>query len=178
MTASVSLREIPIEGLSPAKLWPLLDPAVRSLAAHALYAHEWDEAPTRREADAAVAAAIRAREVSVRKMPVEKRAEYLARAVRPSESLASSLLLALHLEHRRPMLAAFLDAVGIPHEDGLITGDGEIGAIEGPAVARAAHGLFERFPADEVAVYLATLLAMDPDLWAALGPALRERIAP
>jgi hypothetical protein len=168
----------PPDRLSIAKLWASLEPAVRTLSAHALYAHDWGATPTRREADSAVAAALRTREVSVRKMPVDKRADYLARAVRPGESLASSLLLALHLEHRRPMLAAFLDAVGIPHENGLISGDDEIGPLDAAAVGRAALALFERFPPDEVAVYLATLLAMDPDLWAALEPVLRERISP
>ena len=37
-----------------------------------------------------------------------------------SEMLAARLLVAYHLAHQRPMMGAFLDALGISHEDGII----------------------------------------------------------
>ncbi len=37
-----------------------------------------------------------------------------------SEMIAARLLVAYHLTHQRPMMASFLDALGIAHEDGLI----------------------------------------------------------
>ena len=37
-----------------------------------------------------------------------------------SELVAARLLVAYHLEQQRPMMASFLDALGIKHEDGLI----------------------------------------------------------
>ncbi len=168
-------RELPLEGLSPSKLWGHLDPAVRQIAAQALYDHDWGRAQTRREADLAVAGTLRARELTVRKMPAEKRADYLARAVRPTDSLASSLLLALHLRHRRDLLSTFLDALGIPHEDGLISEQHEVGALDPDTLARAAATLFAKFPEEAVETYLATLVAMDPELWSPLVPILRDR---
>lgn len=170
-----ALRQVPVDGLTPARLWAFLDPAARAQAAQALYAHDWGDAPTRREADVAVASSLRAREIAVRKMPVERRADYLARVVRPTDSLASSLLLALHLEHRRPMLAAFLDALGVPHRDGLISEEARIEHLDATSVATAARGLADRFPAEQVETYLATLLAMDRDVWGSLEGVLRSR---
>ena len=36
------------------------------------------------------------------------------------DSLAARLLVSYHLGHQRPMMAAFLDALGIVHDNGLI----------------------------------------------------------
>src|SRR5262245_32046743 len=97
-------------------LWGALDRPTRVLAARSLYVHDWGDPSPRREADLAIARSLRFREAAVRQLPIEKRVEHVARLARPDESLVSSLLLALHLEARQPMLCAFLDALGIPHE--------------------------------------------------------------
>ena len=175
MAGGSLLRSLPLEGLSSSRLWAHLDPGLRALAARSLYAHDWGDAPTRREADLAVAQALRSREASVRRLPVEKRALYLARLVRPNDRLASSLLLAFHLKLRRPLLGTFLDALGIPHRDGLISDDHGLGAPEPAALARAASTLFVEHAAEEVETYLAALLAMDPDVWGGLAKLLHER---
>jgi hypothetical protein len=64
------------------------------------------------------------------------------------------------------MMAAFLDALGIAHEDGLIQEDSVTpdAAKIGPAVAQ----LTAQFPADDVQLYLNTLLSQDPETWGAL----------
>ena len=46
--------------------------------------------------------------------------------MRPDDSLATSLLLALHLGRRQPLLSAFLDRMGIPHDEGMIDPDHEL----------------------------------------------------
>jgi len=162
-------------GLSPSRLFAHLDPVVRLLAARSLYAHDWGDRPTRREADLAIAQALRSREIAVRKLPVDKRAEYLSRAVRPGDGLATSLLMALHLEERRELLAAFLDELQIPHTDGIIREDHDLAAPPASRLAGAAARLFEEYPQDEVETYLATLLAMDRDVWGGLAPVLASR---
>jgi len=176
--STTTRRPIPLDDLTPAKLWSALDPPVRALAARALYRHDWGETDTRREADAAVAQALRFRDAMVKKLSLDQRADYLVKAVRATESLAGSLLLALHLVHRRPMLAAFLDALGIPHEGGLISKDHELTAPEPKTLAAATARLFAEFPDSEVEVYLATLVAMDPDSWAGLAGTLKSRPRP
>ena len=175
MTTRTLAKELPLDDLSPSKLWGHLDPAVRQLAAHALYVHDWGRAQTRREADLAVAATLRSRELTVRKMPTDRRADYLARAVRPTDSLASSLLLALHLQHRRDLLATFLDTLGIPHDGGLIAEEHEVSALAPDTLARAAAMMFAKFPEEAVETYFATLIAIDHELWSPLIPILRDR---
>jgi len=152
--------------LSAVELWSGLDLETRTLAARALYSRQRGGSPTRREADSAIAQALRFRESAVRQMPIEKRVYHLGRAVRPDESLASALLMDLHLEERRPLLSAFLDALEIPHRDGLIDEDFELEPPPGDRVATAVSRLFERFDPDEVDLYLASLVVLDPETWA------------
>ncbi len=159
---------IDLSQCSPAQLWATLDPDVKLIAARALYSHDWGNAPTRREADFAIMQGMRFRESAVRQLPVDKRATYLARSIRANDSLAGSLLLALHLEHRRDMLSAFLDALEIPHENGLIAEDHELKPPKAAALKKAAKALAGQFSADDTELYLATLYVLDRDTWAGL----------
>jgi hypothetical protein len=163
------VRDLSLNELSPAKLWSSLDDATRRDAVHSLYRGTWDDPAGRREADRAIAGAVRFRPAAVRKLPLEKRIDYLLRAVRPDDSLATTLLLALHLDRRRPLLERFLGQLGIPQEAGMIDPDHE---VEPPAEAplrEAVEGIREEFPASEVDLYLASLLAMEPETWAGLA---------
>jgi hypothetical protein len=158
---------------APSQLWASLEPEVRLAAARSLYSHDWGEAPTRREADFAIMQGMRFRESAVRQLPVDRRAQYVARSIRPTDSLAGSMLLALHLEQRRAMLSAFLDALKIPHADGLIDEDHDMKPPSAASLAKAVKSLSEQFPADEVELYLATLYVLDRVTWAGLAPLLK-----
>jgi hypothetical protein len=159
---------IDLQQCAPSQLWASLDPEVRLAAARSLYAHDWGQSPTRREADFAIIQGMRFRESAVRQLPVDRRAQYLARSIRPTDSLAGSLLLALHLEQRRAMLGAFLDALKIPHTDGLINEDHELRPPPATALKKARKSLTDQFPADEVELYLATLYVLDRETWGGL----------
>ena len=65
------------------------------------------------------------------------------------------------------MMGAFLDALGIAHEEGLIN-DEEMEAPPAERLAQAVKTLEEKFPADDVALYLSTLWWQDPDTWGGL----------
>jgi hypothetical protein len=162
-------ERIPLDRLSPRRLWSALDPDTRLAAARSLYAHDWGQSPTRREADLTIATAMRFRDTMVRQLPVDKRAAYLAKIGSPTDNLASSLLLALHLEQRRPILGAFLDALGVPHKDGLIAEDHELKAPDAKTLKAAVTKIGASFDAAEVDLYLATLLALDPETWGGLS---------
>jgi hypothetical protein len=159
------------ERLTPARLWSELDLETRRLAARALY-EQTDGPELRTEADRAIAAALRFREAAVRQMPRDKRAEYLARTVRPSDGLAGSLLTALHLVHRREMLGVFLDELGIPQQDGVIDADHALEPVGAERLAPAVSRLRATYAPAEVDLYLASLLAIDPDVWRALREVL------
>ena len=84
---------------------------------------------------------------------------------------AARVLVIYHLADHRGMMGAFLDALGIAHENGLIQDDGAKPDPEKiqPAVA----ALNEKFAPDDVSLYLQTLVCQDPDTWGAL----RESVA-
>jgi hypothetical protein len=65
------------------------------------------------------------------------------------------------------MMAAFLDLLGVAHENGLIT-DENLAKPDTAKVKAAAKDLSAQFPADDVSLYMATLVSQDPETWEAL----------
>jgi hypothetical protein len=65
------------------------------------------------------------------------------------------------------MMSAFLDELGIAHEDGLISED-NVAKPDEAKVRAAASAVAAKFPADDVAIYFRTLVSQDPDTWEAL----------
>ena len=120
------------------------------------------------EAIGLIANRIKFRLKSVIVMPIEKKAHYVVRMPAVSEILAARLLVAYHLAHQRPMMGAFLDALGIKHEGGLIA-DEQVSPPAPEALKAAAATLVSSYPSDDVALYLSTLMWHDPDTWGSLG---------
>ncbi len=104
---------------------------------------------------------------SVVALDVERKAKHLATVVRLPDLLAARALVAHHLADQRPMMSAFLDALGVAHDDGLIKDDAAKPALD--LVRQAASTIGERFPADDVSLYLNTLLCQDPETWGGLS---------
>ena len=167
------LADLDLDRFGPAALWRALDVPVRELAARAMWTSE--EEDVRLEASMALSQQLRFRPQFVAKLPLAKRVGYLARQVRPDDMLAGSLLLALHLGERRPLLTTFLDALEIPHEDGVIDEDHDLAPPEEGPLKAAVGTLDEHYPTGAVDIYLATLLALDPDTWGPLRPVLGAR---
>ena len=116
---------------------------------------------------ALIARQIKFRPKSVLALPVEKKARHLASLAQVSDLLAARLLVAYHLEHQRPMMGAFLDALGIPHEDGLIKDESPtapdaatLDTGRGDALGRVSERRRRR--------YFWTLLWQDPETWGGL----------
>jgi hypothetical protein len=120
------------------------------------------------EAIAAIASHMKFRTKSVLGLAPEKRAKYLATLPNLSDTIAARALVNYHLAHQRPMMAAFLDSVGITHEDGLITQE-DVGKPESSKLKTAAAEVASRFPPEDVALYLSTLVSQDPDTWGELA---------
>jgi hypothetical protein len=64
------------------------------------------------------------------------------------------------------MMGAFLDALGITHDNGLIQDD-EV-KPDATKLAPAAAQLAQQYPAEHVSLYLNTLLVQDPATWGGL----------
>ena len=103
----------------PSQLWKRLSPERKQLAADAFWQDE-NAAAEQAEAIVMIAQRIKFRMSSVQALPREKKARHLVNLGAVSEMVAARLLVAYHLHHQRAMMAAFLDALGIAHEDGLI----------------------------------------------------------
>jgi hypothetical protein len=157
----------------PSQLWKQLSPDRKQAAAEAFWKDD-AAAPEQTEAVLAIAHRIKFRVPSVLKMPREKKARQLLNLPAPSEVVAARLLVEYHLLQQRPMMAAFLDALGIKHEDGLIA-DEELAAPAPEKLQAAVSTIAAAFPPDDVALYLSTLFWQDPDTWGPLAQAPEAR---
>ena len=97
----------------------------------------------------------------------ERRAKHLATLASLPEVLAARCLVVYHLTEQREMMGVFLDNLGLTHENGIIGDDDAKPDAEkiGPAVEAIAG----KYPAEDVSLYLTTLLGQDPDPWGELG---------
>ena len=149
----------------PSRLWKRMTAAQRVHAAQALWANE-EAAADQKQAVQLIAKHLKFRPKSVNALDLERKARYLASVPDVPEEMAAHLLIAYHLAAQRPMMGAFLDALGIAHENGMIEGDAPVpdaGKLAGAVAAiRASH------PAEDVDLYLDTLLFQDPATWGAL----------
>jgi len=147
----------------PATLWKLLPPETRLAAADAFWR---DEQAAEQQAEAIVMLAKRMnfRPKSLFALPVERRAKMLAQAADVPETVATRALIAYHFARQRPLMAAFLDALGIAHEDGLISAE-DVPAPESSRLATAVQAIRASFPPPDVDLYLRTLVTIDPDTW-------------
>ena len=110
---------------------------------------------------------------SVPALPLERRARLLA-GMDVSDAVASRALIAYHLEAERPMMGAFLDALNIEHDNGLITAE-EVPPPDKAKLAEGVQKLKSSFPDEAVRLYLHTLLLLDGDTWADLNGLLDEQ---
>ena len=155
----------------PSQLWKQLSPERKLQAAEAFWSDE-NAAVEQADAIATIAQRIKFRAKSVMTMALDKKSRQLATMPGVSELVAARLLVAYHLAQQRPMMRAFLDALGIKHDDGLIEDEDEdMQAPAADALKNAARTLAASYPADDVSLYLSTLIWQDPETWGALAEA-------
>jgi len=152
--------------MRPARLWRQMPAEQRHSAAAAFWEDE-QAALEQAEAVALIARQIKFRPKSVLALAVDKKSRLLASIAQVSDLLAARLLVSYHLEHQRPMMGAFLDALGMAHEDGLIK-DESPKAPEAGTLDAAVSTLAANYPAADVARYFWTLLWQDPATWGGL----------
>jgi hypothetical protein len=103
---------------------------------------------------------------TVMNLDEERKARHLATLANLPDALAARALVVYHLEEQRPMMGAFLDALGIEHENGLI--QEEKVTPDPDKITSAVGAIAAQYPAADVALYLNTLVCQDPDTWGAL----------
>jgi hypothetical protein len=160
----------------PSQLWKRLSSERKLLAADAFWQDE-NAATEQAEAVVMIAQRIKFRIRSVQTLPRDKKSRHLVNLGEVSEMVAARLLVAYHLHHQRTMMAAFLDALGITHENGLIA-DEELQAPSADRLRDAVRTVGASYSAEDVALYLSTLVWQDPEAWAGLAelPELRQHV--
>lgn len=154
-------------GFRPTRLWKRLSAEQRLAAADAFWR---DEQSTEQqiEAVAALATHMKFRTKSVLNLSHEKRTKYLTTLPTITDTIAARALINYHLEHQRPMMSAFLDSLGVAHENGLITEE-NLTKPDADKLKAAATDLASKYPPEQVSVYLSTLVSQDPDTWGDLA---------
>lgn len=157
--------------LTPSRLWKQMTLDQRVRAARAFWQDE-QASDDQVQAVLLIAQQKKFRPKTVVSLDDERKARHLGSLTALPEGVAGRALIVYHLAEQRPMMSAFLDALGIAHEDGLIQEDvaAPDPAKVGPAVAQIAA----QFAPADVSLYLNTLVCQDPETWGALAPLLPE----
>lgn len=134
----------------------IADPSTRKKIALAFWKH--GENHSRQVAIYQLAKALRFREQSLKAAPAEKKADLLLSRVSSSEfnECFEMGLMLHHTSEKADLLAAFLDAWGVPHVNGSIETD-DYKAPDRAAVAKAVGDLRPRFDLRDIALYLASV---------------------
>jgi hypothetical protein len=157
----------------PGKLWKRIPQDRRVEAATAFWQDEEESIEQQAEALLAIASHYRFRPKTVRSLPLDRKVKYLAALPGLSDSVAGRVLVAYHLAHQRPMLAAFLDALGIAHDNGVLAAQ-DMKAPDAERLKQAAATLGAGFPAADVELYFQTLIVQDAETWGGLADLLAE----
>ena len=147
-------------------MWRLLPSDLRAAASGAFWADD-QAALEQAEAVTLIARQVKFRPKSVISLSADKKARHMAGITQVSDLLAARLLIAYHLACQRPMMGAFLDALGIAHEEGLIK-DEHPSAPDAATLDQAVKTLAAAYPKADVARYFWALLWQDPDTWGGL----------
>ena len=139
----------------------------RSAAAELFWTDE-QSAEQQVEACASIATHMKFRAKSVLNLPVEKKTRYLVTLPNVSDAVAARALVNYHLGRQRPMMAEFLDALGVAHEEGLIK-DETVVKPDSDKLRAAAEQVTGKYPPEDVTLYLSTLVSQDPETWGELA---------
>jgi hypothetical protein len=155
--------------LRPSEIWKSLPIDTRVSVADAFWRDDQSQDIQAQHIEAILALARRLnfRPKSLQALPVERRAKQLAQMDEVSDGVATRALIAFHFTAKRPLMGAFLDALGIAHDQGLITAE-QVAPLAREQLVAAARTLKGGFPDEDVALYLRTLSALDGETWGQL----------
>ncbi len=151
--------------LTPSRLWKQMTSDQRLKVARAFWSDD-DAIDDQVQAALLIAQQKKFRPKTVIGLDLDRKTRHLASLLAVPDSVAARALIVYHLSAQRRLMGAFLDALGIAHTDGLIEDDEVKPDPEKiPAAVAAIQG---QFPAEDVSLYLQTLLSQDVGTWGAL----------
>lgn len=143
-----------------------MTPDQRQRAARAFWSAE-DAADDQLQAVLLIAQQKKFRPKTVVALDLDRKTRHLASLLSLPDQLAARALIVYHLAEQRPMMGAFLDALDIKHENGLI--EDEAVKPDPEKLGAALGRLSADFPPDDVRLYLKTLVCQDPETWGGLA---------
>ena len=149
-----------------------MTPAQRLQAAQAFWRDDQAE-DDQMEAVLLIAQRKKFRTKTVLALDEDRKAHHLASLVSLRDTVAARAIVTYHLAEQRPMMAAFLDALGVAHDNGVIQ---EEAVTPDPSrFNSAAEMLAQQYPPDSVSLYLNTLFCQDPNTWGGLADLPQRR---
>jgi hypothetical protein len=151
--------------LTPSRLWKKMTFERRQRAARAFWQDE-EAGDDQTQALLLIAQQKKFRAKTIAGLDDDRKARHLASLGSVPSNIAARALIAYHLAEHRPMMTTFLDALGITHENGVIKDENV--SPDPSKVRPAVDRLAQQFAAEDVKLYLDTLICQDPEAWAAL----------
>jgi hypothetical protein len=161
------------EPLTPSRLWKTMTPDLRLRAARAFWLDD-QAANDQIQAVMLISQKKNFRPKTIVALDVDRKAKHLASLPSLPDVIAARALVGYHLAEQRPMMGEFLDALGIAHEKGLI--QDEAARPDPEKMGAAVESIAENFTAEDVSLYLNTLMCQDPETWDALSEIMQLRI--
>src|SRR6266436_4127318 len=103
------------ETLTPSRLWKQMTAVQRLASARAFWADE-EAIDDQIQAAHLIAQQKKFRPKTVIGLDLDRKAKHLATVAAVPDQIAARALITYHLAEQRPMMGAFLDALGIAHE--------------------------------------------------------------
>ena len=152
-----------VEARGPLAVWELMTDDEKKQAAAALWANADRE--SRMAVEMMVAKEMKFRPQSVRKLSAERVAPRLAKLAAEMPATAFfQFLFHFHMAEGRELMVEYLDAVGLPHQDGVLDLPDEFEAPTAEATTGPARDLIAKH-GREALVYLGTLAVADAEFW-------------
>ena len=156
----------------PSRLWKAMTAEQRVAASDAFWNEDQADIQMQHmEAIIAIARRMNFRPKSVQSLPLERKSKMLAQLGDVSDSIATRALISYHFQNKRDLMGAFLDAVGIAHENGMIAEE-SVPPPPSEKLAAAIKQVRSSFPQDDVDLYLRTLSALDGETWVGMDEAM------
>ncbi|HKT81309.1 MAG TPA: hypothetical protein VJP86_13875 [Vicinamibacterales bacterium] len=152
--------------VTPSRLWKSMTPEQRQAVARAFWLDE-EAADDQIQAVMLISQRKKFRPKSVLALDLDRKTRHLASIAVIPDQIVGRALIVYHLAEQRPMMGAFLDALGVKHENGLI--DDDTLKPDPEKIAGAVARLTAEYPKESVTLYLNTLLCQDPETWGALA---------
>jgi hypothetical protein len=155
--------------VSANRIWRQLPEETRIAASKVFWAES--KGAAKQILTASLARAKSLREVTVRKAPIERLANWTAATLSLPDHIVDDLVKNYLLHEHRAVIVSFLEFLNIPHTDGMIDESFELASLSNEQVQKAAHSLLGSADRTGAELYL-KYLVLQGGPWAAVEEVL------